>query len=173
MGRAPHVPKMIVWVLAVALFFGAGVIASYAYYWDVIAAEWAIWKQQLSIGGQWLWTVNAALCIPAYFTVARYAYSRDDVRLACILAAFSASACTWAPALARSSTGALASVRLTGVLSLGFAVIFLNVPENPAYWIATCVLVMQHVGFDLGWWAKDYSNRPVVVIVKPLLLLDG
>lgn len=145
-------------VLAAALVLGAGVVASYVYFWGALRAEWAIWKQQLPVVGLWLWCANGLLCVPAYFTVMQYAYSRDDMRLAGVLAAFSASACTWAPALACRKY-AVASVRSTGLLSMGFILIFLDVPHNPAYWAAPSVLVLQHVGYDLGWWAKDYCNR--------------
>ena len=96
------------------------------------------------------------VCLTAI--VMQYAYSRDDKRLAGVRAAFSASACTWAPALACRKY-AVASVRSTGLLSMGFILIFLDVPHNPAYWAAPSVLVLQHVGYDLGWWAKDYCNR--------------
>ena len=154
-------------VLVVALVFGAGVFASYALQWAAIQQEWAVWRSELPTVGLYLWACNALLCIPAYFTVVQYAYTRDHWRLAAVLAAFSASACTWAPAL-RCGKYAVASVRSTGVLSIGFLLIYMDVPHHPAYWAAPAVLVLQHVGFDLGWWASDYCGRQTA---KPRALL--
>ena len=159
---------MVTALLVSALVLGAGVVGSYVYYWAAIRAEWAVWKQQLPVVGLMLWVGNALLCIPAYFTVGEYAYSRNNASLAAVLAVFSASACTWAPALACRKY-AVASVRSTGLVSMGFLLIFLDVPHNPAYWAAPAVLVLQHVGFDLGWWAKDYCSRGPVKQTELLL----
>lgn len=153
-------------IIATALLFGCGVLLSYVYYRSEIAEEWALWRPQMSTLSRCAWVLNAGVCVLSYWVMVVYAAVHDSTRIATVLALFSASACTWAPTLGKGNCLVGCSVLSTGVLSLGFMLVYFEVPDSPVYWAAPAVLVLQHVGFDLGWWVEDYCVRP-----KPCVLL--
>lgn len=168
---ALHAMSVVPGLLAAALILGGLVLLGYAYNWAAIAVEWAAWQTELSRVALCAWAFNALLCVPAYGTVAAYAVAYDSVFVAVLLVLFTASACTWVWTLGWPRLAA-ASVLSTGVLSVGFTAIYFEAPENPAYWVAPAVLVLQHVAYDAGWWLDDYSSRPQRPKPSVLLLLE-
>ena len=163
-------------MLGVALLCGVSVLTSYAVCHNAIRTEWSVWQRELPAWAVAVWCGHAVLCIAAYGTIVVYAYVHRNVAVAVVLALFTASACTWAPCLARGSF-VRASTACTGVLSTGFLIVYFYAPIGVAYWVAPAVLVMQHVGFDLGWWVVDYGDRGVaprgefIIVVREEMLL--